>query len=238
MAKLKDQRTEELDLKKWIVGIIPVYGWIPLIAEFTLNTIVYNGAKLIAGNWHHYSLETDLDRMIPFVPWTIVIYFGCFLFWAVNYILSVRQGKERAYRFLSADFLAKCICLFFFLVLPTTNTRPEVGQEGIWNMAIRFLYRVDSPDNLFPSIHCLTSWMCFIGIRGQKSVPLFYRVFSCVMAIAVFISTLTTRQHVLVDVAGGVLLAEICWQVAGHTSLSEKYGRVFDRITDRVVAGR
>ena len=207
MAKLKDQRTEELDLKKWIAGIIPVYGWIPLIAEFTLNTIVYNGAKLIAGNWHHYSLETDLDRMIPFVPWTIVIYFGCFLFWAVNYILSVRQGKERAYRFLSADFLAKCICLFFFLVLPTTNTRPEVGQEGIWNMAIRFLYRVDSPDNLFPSIHCLTSWMCFIGIRGQKSVPLFYRVFSCVMAIAVFISTLTTRQHVLVDVAGGVLLA-------------------------------
>lgn len=229
-----DERTEDINLKKWISGIIPVYGWIPLITEFVLNTIVYNGAKLIAGNWHHYNLETDLDRMIPFVPWTVVIYFGCFLFWAVIYILCVRQGKVRAYRFLSADFLAKCICLFFFLVFPTTNTRPEVGPDGIWNMAIRFLYWVDSPDNLFPSIHCLTSWMCYIGIRGQKQVSLGYRVFSCVMAVAVFISTLTTRQHVLADVAGGVLLAEVCWQIAGRTSLAETYGRVFERLTTRV----
>lgn len=223
-----------MKLKKWIAGIIPVYGWIPLIAEFALNTIVYNGAKLIAGSWHHYNLETDLDRMIPFVPWTVSIYFGCFIFWAVNYILSVRQGKERAYRFLSADFLAKCICLVFFLALPTTNTRPEVGQDGIWNMAIRFLYWVDSPDNLFPSIHCLTSWMCYIGLRGQKNVPRAYRCFSCVMAVAVFISTLTTRQHVLMDVAGGVLLAEVCWYIAGHTSLAVRYGSVFERITSRV----
>lgn len=225
---------EEIKLKKKIAGILPVYGWIPLIAEFLLNTAVYSGAKLIAGGWYHYNLETALDAKIPFVPWTVSIYFGCYIFWCVNYVLSVRLGKERAYRFLSADFLAKCICFIFFLALPTTNTRPEVGDQGIWNLVMRFLYWIDSADNLFPSIHCLTSWMCFIGIRGQRRVPPAYRCFSCIMAVAVFISTLTTRQHVLVDVAGGVLLAELCWQIAGRTSLSVWYGRVFDRVTERV----
>jgi membrane-associated phospholipid phosphatase len=76
--------------------------------------------------------------------------------------------------------------------------------------------------------------MCYIGIRGQSRVPKGYRIFSCVMAFAVFISTLTTKQHVLVDVAAGVLLAEVCWQIAGRTSLARWYGRIFDRISAKV----
>jgi membrane-associated phospholipid phosphatase len=110
-----------------------------------------------------------------------------------------------------------------------------VTGNSIWDMAMRFLYQVDSADNLFPSIHCLTSWMCYIGIRGRKNVPLGYRIFSCLMAVAVFLSTLTTKQHVLVDVAGGVLLAEICYWITGHTSLGEKYGNFFERLTKRIL---
>lgn len=223
-----------MSLRDRIGRIIPEFALIPLVAEFALNTAVYTGAKIIAGGWHHYNFETRFDEMIPFVPWTVIIYFGCYIFWVVNYILCVRQGEEQAYRFLSADFLAKWICLIFFLLLPTTNTRPEVGGQGIWNLAMRFLYWVDSADNLFPSIHCLTSWMCYIGIRGRKNVPLGYRIFSCLMAIAVFLSTLTTKQHVLVDVAGGVLLAEICYWISGHTGLTGAYGRVFGRIYEKV----
>ncbi|MDO4298478.1 MAG: phosphatase PAP2 family protein [Lachnospiraceae bacterium] len=224
-------------VKEKVLEIIPEYGLVPLIAEFALNTLVYAGTKLIAGDWHHYNLETPLDLMIPFVPWTIVIYFGCYIFWVVNYILSVRQDRESAYRFLSADFLAKCICFFCFLLLPTTNTRPGVGEQGIWNFLMRFLYQVDSADNLFPSIHCLTSWMCYIGIRGRKNIPSGYRCFSCLMAIAVFVSTLTTKQHVLVDVAGGVLLAEFCYRIAGRTRLANVYGAVFERVTKKVLKG-
>ena len=33
-------------------------------------------------------------------------------------------------------------------------------------------------------------------------------------AVAVCVSTLTLRQHVLLDVAGGILLAEVCWRLA------------------------
>lgn len=221
-----------MTIKERASHILPMYAWVPLIAEFTLNMLVYSGAKLIAGGWRHYNLETSLDRAVPFVPWTVLIYFGCYFFWIANYIISVRQGRREAYRFLSADFLAKCICFLFFLGLPTTNIRPEVTGSTVWDNAMRFLYWADSADNLFPSIHCLTSWMCYIGVRGRKKIPAWYRAFSCLMAAAVFISTLTTKQHVAVDVAGGVLLAEVCYLIAGKTRLGELYGNFFDTVTE------
>ncbi len=208
----------------WIESIVPRYAWLPLIFEFALNMAVYSGAKRIAGGWVHHNIETALDRAIPFLPWMIVIYFGCYIFWIVNYILCVRQEPEHTWRFLSADFLAKLVCLFFFLAFPTTNTRPEITGHSVWEELMRFLYWIDTPDNLFPSIHCLTSWFCYIGLRGKRQVSAGYRIFSCLFAVAVFLSTLTTKQHVLADVAGGVLLAEAAWQVAGHTRLAACYG--------------
>ncbi len=224
-----------MSLNKKVSTFLPVYGWIPLIAEFVLNSTVYGSAKIIAGDWHHYHMETPLDRAIPLLPWTLLIYFGCYLFWIANYVLTVRvSSREEAYRFLSADFLAKLVCFVFFLLLPTTNTRPEITGNGMWDAGMRFLYWIDSAENLFPSIHCLTSWMCYIGIRKQKSVPAWYRIFSCLMAVAVFISTLTTKQHVLVDVVGGVILAETCYLIAGRTALARWYGKVFDKVTSCV----
>ena len=224
-----------MKLIKRLTRVLPLYGWIPLAAAFAWNMLVYSGAKVIAGGWHHYNIETEIDRMIPFLPWTVSIYFGCYIFWIVNYFLCVRQGRKEAYRFLSADFLAKCICLLFFLFFPTTNTRPQITGDGFWNQAMRFLYWIDAPDNLFPSIHCLVSWLSYIGIRGRKTVPYWYRGFSCVAAISVFISTVTTKQHVIADVAAGILLAEGCYFAAAHTALSAQYGKFFDRITGRIL---
>lgn len=97
---------------------------------------------------------------------------------------------------------------------PTTNTRPEIVGSDIWAQLMRFLYSMDAADNLFPSIHCLVSWLCYIGIRGNKKVPQWIRTTFCICAIAVFISTLTTKQHVIYDVVAGVALVEVTYRVS------------------------
>lgn len=219
-------------LRKLITAVMPAYGFFPVIAAFAFNMFVYMGAKVIAGDWYHYNIETAWDRKLPFLPWSAAIYLGCYLFWIANYILIARQDKKSVYQFFVGDFLSRCICLFFFLVFPTTNTRPEISGGAFWDQVMAWVYSVDSADNLFPSIHCLVSWFCYIGIRGRREVPKLYRGFSCVAAILVFFSTLTTKQHVLVDVAGGVILAELCLWIGRHTSLYRGYGKIFDRLTD------
>lgn len=202
---------------------------LPLLAVIW-NELIYYGANLIAGSWPHRDWTMPVDHVMPFLPWTVAIYYGCFLFWAVNYFLIARQEQDAAYRFFLADFLTKVVCLFFFLLLPTTNVRPVVDGSGLWDCLMRILYETDAPSNLFPSIHCLVSWLCWIGVRKRADVPLWYQGFSLIMAVAVCVSTLTTRQHVLFDVIGGILLAELGYWAAGLEPLAWRYRRIMNRL--------
>ena len=126
------------------------------------------------------------------------------------------------------------MCLVFFLCYPTTLVRPAVEGEGIFYDAIRFLYKIDAPTNLFPSIHCLVSWFCFLGIKDQKRIPAWYKGVSFVLAVLVFLSTLFTKQHVLVDVAGGVILAQICFMLGQKTEIWHIYERFGTKIEKKI----
>lgn len=102
---------------------------------------------------------------------------------------------------------AKLVCGVIFLLVPTTNVRPQLGQ-GFFDFCLGAIYAMDQPTNLFPSIHCLESWICWRGIRNRMDISPIYRDFSGVFAILICISTLLTKQHVIADVFGGILLGE------------------------------
>ena len=222
------------NLLKGLTRILPAYGVFPVIFSFVFNCLVYSGSRMIAGGWYHHNIETDVDRSIPFVPEFLVIYFGCYVFWAVNYILIARQDRRSVYQFFTGDFISRCVCLVSFLAFPTTNTRPLITGSGLWNQAALWLYSIDAADNLFPSIHCLVSWFCYLGIRGRKEIPRWYQSVSMVIALLVFASTLLTKQHVIVDVAGGVLLAEFCFFIGRKTDLYRIYERFGSRIEQKI----
>ena len=190
-----------------VTRMLPAYGVFPLVFSFIFNCLVYSGSRMIAGGWYHHNIETGLDRSLPFVPQFLVVYFGCYLFWAVNYILIARQERHRVYQFFTGDFLSRCICLVFFLVYPTTNTRPVITDAGLWNQAALWLY----------------------------SVPVWYQRVSMVIAVLVFVSTLLTKQHVIADVAGGVILAELCFCIGRKTELYRIYEKFGSRIEQKIL---
>lgn len=225
-----------MDKKQRILaGMIPGYSLFPIILALLLNQIAYCGGRLIAGEWQHYNLETALDMWIPFWPPAVAVYFGSYIFWLICYLLLARQGKREAYHFFLSESLAKLVCMAFFLVLPTTNTRPLVEVDGIWNQLMIFLYSIDAADNLFPSIHCLESWLCFIGIRRRRGTPAWFQRFSGIAAILICASTLLTKQHVIVDVVAGILLAKLCYYVGKRRMVLEFYGKCMDIINEKVL---
>lgn len=201
----------------------------PLLAALTINCLVYYLSRLIGGQWPHHILETGLDRAIPLLPWTVTVYTAAFVFWVAGYILAVRPDRDSAWRFLAADAMGKLVCFAFFLLLPTTVTRPDIPADASFGWLLGLIYAADVPDNLLPSIHCFNSYMCWVGVRGRREIPPVWRVFSLGMALAVAASTLTTKQHVIADVLAGCVLAELCWQLAGHTPIGALYGRLWDR---------
>lgn len=201
-----------------------------LICAFLANQISFQGGRLLAFWRYHFDFTTPLDLKVPFMPWTLLIYFGAFVFWAVSLYFCSRQDRTASDRLFCADILSKIVSFLFFVILPTTTIRPLVDGTGFFDFGMRFLYAVDRSDNLFPSIHCSMSWLCWLWTRGKKEIPLFWRVFSFVFAVAICISTLTTRQHVLVDVFGGILLAEACYALAANARICGVYSSAMDRL--------
>lgn len=216
-------------------GVIPGYSLFPITLAILLNQTAYYGSRIIAGEWHHYNLETSLDLSIPFWPPAVSVYFGSYLFWAASYILLARQEKKEVYHFFFSMALSKIVCMTFFLLLPTTNTRPAVELEGFWNQMMIFLYSADAADNLFPSIHCLESWLCFAGIRNRRGTSLRLQGFSGVAAVLICASTLLTKQHVIIDVIGGVALAELCFYLGKGKRALNIYGKCMDKINTKVL---
>lgn len=214
-----------------ISPVIPRYAVLPLLSCVCVNFAVYSGIGKLTASWKHYDFTLSFDRAVPLLPWFASVYIGCYLFWIVNYILIARQGKECCFRFVTADIMSRFVCAVFFLLLPTTNVRPELTGDGMWIEILRKIYEVDAPTNLFPSIHCLVSWFSYIGLRGRKNIPRTYRAFSCVFAVLVCVSTQVIKQHYIIDVFGGILLAEAAYYWAFHTNGYKWLEKIFGKIS-------
>lgn len=211
------------------IFFIPKYMIVPLGITGIWNTIVYLGSRLLLGEIERVNSELAIDKLIPFLPFTASIYIGCYIFWIVNYILAIRQSKEEAMHFIAADMFSKMVCLICFLTIHTTIARPLILGDGFWEDVIRIIYKVDSPDNLFPSIHCLVSWLSYIAVRNNEKISKGYRMFSKIFAILVCVSTVTTKQHVVIDIIAGVTLAEVSYFVV-QFRIVKIFSSIFNRI--------
>ena len=78
------------------------------------------------------------------MPQFIIIYFGCYLFWVVNYFMASMREEKVKYQFFTADFYARLVCMLCFIFYPTTNTRPVLTGTDIWT---HFFPRFGAPPN-------------------------------------------------------------------------------------------
>ena len=220
------KRIQKQRIQQGLERILPSYARIPLVLLVIINLIVYEGTQFLMLHAKHWDLALPLDARIPFRPAWIVIYILAYLQWAVGFIVISRESREHCYRVFMGEIIAKLICMLFFIALPTRIERPVVEGSGVFAALTRLIFASDLPGNLFPSIHCLESWICFRGAIGMKRVPRWYAPAMLALSLMVFASTVLVKQHVLVDIPAGVLVAEL------GLLLSDKLraGRLLDRL--------
>ena len=203
-----------INLKKHLLKIMPAYSWFMLSIMVLFNCITYFGTRIFTTGLKHYSVILPLDKMLPFIPFFIAFYILAYVQWITGYIIIGRQEKHICIRIFTGELIAKAIALICFVIFPTTieGFRPEAASlygHGIWHELTAYIYSLDAPDNLFPSIHCLESWVCLRGTLKIKNVPKWYACLMVIMTLLVFASTVLVKQHVLIDIAGGVIAVEI-----------------------------
>ena len=194
---------------------IPLWSVVPLVTIMAVNCLIYWGSSALTAGRYHFDFTMAFDREVPLLPVFVWFYILAFPFWAVGYLLAARRGKDMFYRFVATDLTIHFICFICFILIPTTNIRPEIPGNTLSEKILALVYSLDggnSPSNLFPSIHCYVSWMCWKGVEGSEKVPKWYQRFSLVFAILIIISTQVLKQHYIVDAAAALLLVEFFWR--------------------------
>jgi hypothetical protein len=181
-----------------------------------------------------YSLITDLDRAIPFIPAFIIPYSIWYPFIASALVLFFFKDRSLYYRALVTLCLGLVSCYAVYAVFQTTVHRPVLSGEGLLKGMVNFVYANDQPFNCFPSIHVLTSYIMIKGLRQLRSMPTKLRLALITIGWSIIASTVFVKQHVLLDAAGAIMLVEILfggakWLVPLHKMVEIKVD--VDRIT-------
>jgi len=75
------------------------------------------------------------------------------------------------------------------------------------------VYKADQPYNCFPSIHVLS---CYLMMKAIYKSSIKNRVNQAVVysnSIIIILSTLFVKQHVILDVASGILVGELVYRL-------------------------
>jgi hypothetical protein len=152
---------------------------------------------------------TALDTAIPFWPWTVIPYFALI---GLMYLPAFVADRALFHRSLRALTIAVLINYAIFALIPTTYPRPPLpAGDGLGLSWYRWLTTIDTPVNCFPSGHITAPALgCWVIIREHPS----WRVPTAIVFALLALSILTTKQHYVWDLFGGLATAWIGWRLS------------------------
>lgn len=202
-------------INKKLAAYLPL-GW--LLAIPVLN--VFYGL-LNHGGADTAQLITEWDRRIPFMPVFIIPYLIWYPYVFLMFVVFFKKDRRVYYRSLTLTCIGLAVCYGCFYLFQTTLQRPEIGEGGVLNALVGFVYATDAPYNCFPSIHVLTSHIV-LKAAFQCNTGKRLKIAAFVVSWMIIASTLLVKQHVLADVAGGILLSELLYYGIGRNLFKDE----------------
>jgi hypothetical protein len=164
-----------------------------------------------------------LVDLVPFLPWTVYVYL---LFFPLLIVTGALQPPDRWRRLVLAWTLASVVSWTLVLLAPVTFARPSLrGVDPVSGWVLGRVWGIDSAHVTFPCLHSAVTWICWYALR-DRGPKMSAAAFS--LAVAIMLSTMTTRQHLLTDNAAALAIAWAC----AHTVLPAR-----TRVRSRVSAG-
>jgi membrane-associated phospholipid phosphatase len=155
---------------------------------------------------------SPIDLWMPLIPWSAWIYFSLWVYICMPQALMVNRRIMLCY--LSGAVMLSMVGLGLFFFFPTAVPAWDIDWSHYPLLA--FLKSADSAGNACPSLHvsfatfsgCWIVWM----IRRLRLPPI-WGLLSILWGLAIIVSTMTTKQHLLIDVIFGFLLGGLIFWV-------------------------
>ena len=148
---------------------------------------------------------TGLDSLVAFQPLAMPLYVSLWVYVSLPPVLLATLKDFYGYGLAMAATCLAGLTIFYFW--PTAV--PVADMDWSLYPGVDFLKKMDASGNAFPSLHVATAifsgvWLHHLLRRFE--VPGWVLLVNWIWCIGIIYSTLATRQHVAVDVAGGLVL--------------------------------
>lgn len=149
---------------------------------------------------------SSIDLAVPFWPWTVFAYLSDYLLLFVAF--QCCRSRASADRFLLTEFFVIAFATLTHWSYPVAFPRElfPLPEELAWapQRAMVLLRTFDAETSCLPSLHVAAAVLAPLLIRKEDP-----RAFPWLLAWALLValSTMTTKQHYLVDVLAGGALA-------------------------------
>lgn len=185
----------------WLLSMLVILGFYGL---GKLGAHVFGATVLPLG---------PLDRAIPFWPWTVWLY-GTITWVCLGAWLTLPSRADGA-RLLATIAVAAASCSLVFVLFPTSFPRELYPLGSLDSPSLRELARLraaDSPSNCLPSLHVALAWGIALTWAGSFSTrPRLRWSLAIAWALIISVTTITTKQHFVIDVPTGAAVGVFAW---------------------------
>ena len=158
------------------------------------------------------------EATIPFISWSVWVYLSVFFEIIIGLLIVPRDILDRVFK---VAILLVTLHILIFIFFPTIYPRSNFVPQGINSFGYYLIKATDTPANCFPSEHVSVAlFAAFVLLKTNKKIGTIFLVW----AVLISISTLTTKQHYMLDIISAAVLAAVAyWFVfRGETKGTER----------------
>ncbi len=176
---------------------------------YALWGVIYSLIGQLTSGWRLHDLSLSIDGKIRFVPAFEYIYFLCYIIPFTP--LFVINDSHKMNTLIGAFIYMNLFAFIIFLIYPVLVPRPLILNDGsLTYLLINLQQSLDKPVNNFPSLHAANALLIYLLCRKIYKW-LDYVLF--LVAIGIGIAALLVKQHYILDVISGYLLALIVYSI-------------------------
>ena len=180
-----------------LIGSGVLFGWV-MVPYFWLQQHHQGVRWVVQPGW--------LDQLVPFHPLWGLPYILLYPFSFLATLLLANPADLR--RWWLANVLMPLPAWLCFYFVQTEYPRPNGGP---WPWPYDAIVRLDAPLNVTPCLHSAYALIAALSLERAFRTCWPARTASWAITFAVLISIVGTRQHRVIDVGLGLLLAAVFW---------------------------
>lgn len=162
---------------------------------------------------HHFFAITQipivfLDTLVPFDDRFLILYLS--LWGYVSLPAALLRSRKELLVYGGYSFVLCAIGIAIYIFFPTSIAQDPSQWAG--SVEITRLKSTDMNANAFPSMHVASAVFAYLWLNkqfSQMNAPAAAYTISAVWCIGIVYSTMAIRQHLFIDVIGGVALGSL-----------------------------